>query len=154
MTKYPYFDNKFNHSTQLRLNVGILLLINSSILLELRSDNRQWGLVGGRVEIGESPTVAACRETFEETNITLNITQLKLFGIYGDVSDNRIVYYNDANFHIIDIIYIYQLDSILDIRKSKESLELHAFHYNSIPFSNLIRPAHRPLGDFLRINKL
>jgi ADP-ribose pyrophosphatase YjhB (NUDIX family) len=52
------------------------------ILLIRRSDNSNWALPGGAVDLGESLTQAAVRETREETGITCEITGLT--GIYTD----------------------------------------------------------------------
>lgn len=52
------------------------------ILLIRRSDNGNWALPGGAVDIGESLTDAAVRETKEETGIDCEVTGLD--GIYTD----------------------------------------------------------------------
>jgi ADP-ribose pyrophosphatase YjhB (NUDIX family) len=52
------------------------------ILLIRRSDNDNWALPGGAVDIGESLPEAAVRETLEETGIECEITGLS--GIYTD----------------------------------------------------------------------
>jgi ADP-ribose pyrophosphatase YjhB (NUDIX family) len=52
------------------------------ILLIRRTDNENWSLPGGAIEIGESLTQAAVRETKEETGIDCEITGL--VGIYTD----------------------------------------------------------------------
>lgn len=52
------------------------------ILLIRRSDNDNWALPGGGIEIGESLTQAAIREVKEETGIDCEITGL--VGIYTD----------------------------------------------------------------------
>ena len=52
------------------------------ILLIRRSDNGNWALPGGAVDLGESLTQAAIRETLEETGINCEITGLS--GIYTD----------------------------------------------------------------------
>jgi ADP-ribose pyrophosphatase YjhB (NUDIX family) len=52
------------------------------ILLVKRSDNDNWAIPGGAVDLGESLTQAAIRETLEETGITCEITGL--VGIYTD----------------------------------------------------------------------
>jgi ADP-ribose pyrophosphatase YjhB (NUDIX family) len=55
---------------------------NGEILLIKRSDNDNWALPGGAIDIGESMTQAAVRETKEETGIDCEITGL--VGIYTD----------------------------------------------------------------------
>jgi len=55
---------------------------NGDILLIRRTDNANWALPGGAIDIGESAAQAAIRETQEETGITCEITGL--VGIYTD----------------------------------------------------------------------
>ncbi|WP_460333376.1 NUDIX hydrolase [Actinoallomurus acanthiterrae] len=52
------------------------------ILLIRRTDNNNWALPGGAIDLGESVTQAAIRETQEETGVTAEITGL--VGIYTD----------------------------------------------------------------------
>jgi ADP-ribose pyrophosphatase YjhB (NUDIX family) len=55
---------------------------NSDVLLIQRSDNGNWALPGGAIDLGESMAEAAIRETLEESGITCTITGL--VGIYTD----------------------------------------------------------------------
>jgi 8-oxo-dGTP pyrophosphatase MutT (NUDIX family) len=50
------------------------------VLLIRRSDNGNWALPGGAMDLGESLSQAAIRETAEETGITCEISGLS--GIY------------------------------------------------------------------------
>jgi ADP-ribose pyrophosphatase YjhB (NUDIX family) len=52
------------------------------ILLICRTDNGNWALPGGAMELGESLAQAAVRETREETGVDCEITGLS--GIYTD----------------------------------------------------------------------
>jgi ADP-ribose pyrophosphatase YjhB (NUDIX family) len=52
------------------------------ILLIRRSDNGNWAVPGGAIDLGESLTDAAVRETREESGITCEVTGL--VGIYTD----------------------------------------------------------------------
>ncbi|MGP4097179.1 NUDIX domain-containing protein [Nonomuraea sp. KM90] len=52
------------------------------LLLIRRSDNDNWALPGGAIDLGESIPQAAIRETLEETGITCEITGL--VGTYSD----------------------------------------------------------------------
>jgi ADP-ribose pyrophosphatase YjhB (NUDIX family) len=55
---------------------------NGGILMIRRSDNDNWAVPGGAIDLGESVTQAAIRETKEETGIDCEITGL--VGIYSD----------------------------------------------------------------------
>jgi 8-oxo-dGTP pyrophosphatase MutT (NUDIX family) len=55
---------------------------DGDILLIRRTDNGNWALPGGGIDLGESVSQAAIRETREETGITPEITGL--VGIYTD----------------------------------------------------------------------
>jgi len=59
------------------------------VLLIRRSDNQNWAVPGGAIDLGESMVQAAVRETREETGIDCEITGL--VGIYTDPK-HRILY--------------------------------------------------------------
>ncbi|GAA4965115.1 ADP-ribose pyrophosphatase YjhB (NUDIX family) [Nonomuraea thailandensis] len=63
------------------------------VLMIRRSDNDNWAVPGGAVDLGESIPEAAIRETAEETGITCEIT-----GLVGTYSDPRhvILYTSDG----------------------------------------------------------
>src|SRR3954453_20671071 len=66
---------------------------DGDILLIRRSDNGNWALPGGAMDIGESLPDAAVRETAEETGIDVEIT-----GLVGIFTDPRhvILYTSDG----------------------------------------------------------
>jgi ADP-ribose pyrophosphatase YjhB (NUDIX family) len=55
---------------------------DGDVLLIQRSDNGNWAIPGGAIDLGESLTQAAVRETREESGITCEITGI--VGIYTD----------------------------------------------------------------------
>jgi ADP-ribose pyrophosphatase YjhB (NUDIX family) len=55
---------------------------NGDVLLIRRSDNQNWAVLGGAIDLGESMVQTAVRETKEETGIDCEITGLA--GIYTD----------------------------------------------------------------------
>jgi 8-oxo-dGTP pyrophosphatase MutT (NUDIX family) len=55
---------------------------DGDVLLIQRSDNGNWAVPGGAIDLGESMAEAAARETLEESGITCTITGL--VGIYTD----------------------------------------------------------------------
>jgi ADP-ribose pyrophosphatase YjhB (NUDIX family) len=63
------------------------------ILMIRRSDNDNWAVPGGAIDLGESVTQAAIRETKEETGIDCEITGL--VGIYSD--PKHVIHYTSNN---------------------------------------------------------
>ncbi|MEU8269311.1 NUDIX domain-containing protein [Sphaerisporangium sp. NPDC049002] len=62
------------------------------ILLQRRRDTGQWALPMGKMEIGETPSQCAVRETQEETGVLVQPTGL--LGIYSD--PGHIIAYTDG----------------------------------------------------------
>jgi 8-oxo-dGTP pyrophosphatase MutT (NUDIX family) len=62
--------------------LGWEFVLAGRILLIRRTDNGNWALPGGAIELGESMVSAAVRETLEETGIVCAVTGLD--GIYTD----------------------------------------------------------------------
>ncbi|MEU7890714.1 NUDIX domain-containing protein [Microbispora bryophytorum] len=62
------------------------------ILMIRRSDNDNWAVPGGAIDLGESLPQAAIRETLEETGITCEIT-----GLVGTYTDPRHVILYTSN---------------------------------------------------------
>jgi ADP-ribose pyrophosphatase YjhB (NUDIX family) len=56
--------------------------VDGDVLLIRRSDNQNWAVPGGAIDLGESMVQAAVRETLEETGVDCEITGL--VGIYTD----------------------------------------------------------------------
>jgi 8-oxo-dGTP pyrophosphatase MutT (NUDIX family) len=61
------------------------------LLLQRRRDTGQWAIPMGKMELGETPTECAVRETLEETGV--RVEPLGLLGIYSD--PGYIVAYDD-----------------------------------------------------------
>ena len=66
---------------------------SGDVLLIRRSDNQNWAVPGGAIDLGESMVQAAVRETREETGIDCEITGL--VGIYTDPK-HLILYTSDG----------------------------------------------------------
>lgn len=74
-------DPRAPKATSIVPSVNVVVVNDADeILLIRRSDNGNWALPGGGIDLGESLTQAAIRETREETGIRCEVTGLA--GIY------------------------------------------------------------------------
>jgi 8-oxo-dGTP pyrophosphatase MutT (NUDIX family) len=62
------------------------------VLLQRRRDTGQWAIPMGKMELGETPTRCAIRETQEETGVL--VTTTRLLGIFSD--PGHVVAYTDG----------------------------------------------------------
>ena len=62
--------------------VAVVARDDGAVLLIRRTDNGNWALPGGAIEMNESVADAAVRETLEETGVRVEVTGL--LGIYSD----------------------------------------------------------------------
>ncbi|GAA3077462.1 NUDIX hydrolase [Streptosporangium carneum] len=71
-----------------------VIVVNDAgdILMIRRTDNDNWAVPGGAIDLGESLPQAAIRETLEETGITCEIT-----GLVGTYTDPRHVILYTSN---------------------------------------------------------
>jgi 8-oxo-dGTP pyrophosphatase MutT (NUDIX family) len=97
------------------------------LLLERRSDNGEWCVPGGGLELGENQEEGLYREVKEETN--LDISDPVLFTVRANV---HMVYPNQDEVYYTDIVYLvtkYQGE----LKPDKESTELKWFKINELP---------------------
>jgi 8-oxo-dGTP pyrophosphatase MutT (NUDIX family) len=72
---------------------GVLAVDNHGrMLLQRRRDTGQWALPMGKMELGETPSQCAIRETREETGVLVRVTGL--VGIFSDPA--HIIAYGDG----------------------------------------------------------
>ena len=78
-----YNDPEAPKANSLVPSVNVVVVNDDGdILMIRRSDNENWAVPGGAIDLGESLTQAAIRETKEESGIDCEITGL--IGIYTD----------------------------------------------------------------------
>lgn len=130
-----------NYILNLRKKVGTIPLIivgstiivmnkNGEILLQKRSDSRDWGLPGGAMEPGESFEETAKRELFEETNLKCNDLQ------FLQTFSGREFYYKypngDESYSVIALFKTTKFEGDLKIN-DWEGLDLKFFSINRFP---------------------
>jgi 8-oxo-dGTP pyrophosphatase MutT (NUDIX family) len=78
-----YDDPEAPEANSLVPSVNVIV-VNSAgeVLMIRRTDNGNWALPGGAIDLGESVAQAAVRETLEETGIECAVTGIT--GIYSD----------------------------------------------------------------------
>jgi 8-oxo-dGTP pyrophosphatase MutT (NUDIX family) len=125
------------------VGVGVLALIHNSgsLLLEQRSDCGRWGLIGGSMEMHETPTEALRREVLEETNLV--VTHETLICVAADPS--RIVRYPDGNtIRVISFVFEASVEDFSTLNRSDESLDLRFFEEEELAEADIVETA-RPL---------
>lgn len=116
-----------------------------SILLQLREDNRCWGLPGGSVEIDEVVEETAKRELFEETGLVAE--SLRLFQVFSG-KELHYTYPNGDEVSNIDIVFICnQYSGALTIDLS-ESRDLKFFNMNELP-ANISEPQKKVIQTYV-----
>ena len=132
---------------QIRPSVSAVILNERhGVLLQRRSDNGQWGLPGGSVEIGESVTDAIRREVEEETGLLVEV--VKLVGVYSDPKLQVVRYPDGRVVHFINTCFECRIVSG-QLRTCPETLELAYFEPAALP--QVLVPLHRiRITDALR----
>ncbi|MFW5415478.1 NUDIX domain-containing protein [Nocardiopsis sp. CNT-189] len=89
--RIDYYDDPEAPEANSRVPSVNVFVVNErdEVLMIRRTDNDNWAVPGGAIDLGESVPQAAVRETEEESGITCEIT-----GIVGTYTDPKhIVYY-------------------------------------------------------------
>ena len=101
-------ERDVSKATQIRPSVSAVILNErGELLLQRRSDNGQWGLPGGSVEIGESVMGATVREVWEETGLRVEV--VRLIGVYSDPKLQVVRYPDGRVVHLINTCFEYRI---------------------------------------------
>lgn len=114
---------------------GAVIEQDGKILLQKRSDNGLWGLVGGLLELNETYTEAMIREVQEETGLI--VEPESFLGIFHN---HDMVWANGDRAHTLGAYFTVRIKGG-EIRTDEESLELRFFHPDCLP--DLFAPDHR-----------
>lgn len=99
------------------------------LLLQHRSDNGAWGLLGGSMELGESAEETARREAFEEAGVSVG--QLTLFDVFSG-REQFYEYPNGDQVYNVCVVYTSH-DFQGEPRPSAEGTEVHFFALDQLP---------------------
>ena len=125
---YIHELRKITGPRKLILNcAGAVITQEDKILFQRRTDNGQWGLIGGLVEMNETYEQAVLREVREETGL-----EIKLEHFLGIFHNHDMVWSNGDAAHVISAMFT---ASIIrgEPRIDEESYELRFFGRNELP---------------------
>jgi 8-oxo-dGTP pyrophosphatase MutT (NUDIX family) len=133
--------------TGLRVSVNAFILDDAGrVLLQRRSDNGNWNMPGGGLELGESLSEALKREVCEETG--LEVTILRYVGVYSDPASTSLAYPDGRVVHYIAHVLECRVTGGV-LQHDHESLALGWFDPNDLP--EPFSPQHRPrIADALQ----
>ncbi|PLR66294.1 MULTISPECIES: NUDIX hydrolase [Bacillaceae] len=126
-----YLRSMVGHEKVIMVASGVFVFDKEGrLLLQLRSDNNEWGHPGGFMEIGETVEDTARREVFEETGLELE--EMNFFGIYSGVKHERVLA-NGDQFALVKIMF-----TCTDFKgelnqNNSESLQLKFFPLENLP---------------------
>jgi glycerol 3-phosphatase-2 len=123
----------------IRPSVSAVVLREGRLLLLRRADNRQWGLPGGSVEIGETVTAAIEREVREETGYEVAVG--RLVGVYSDPRLQIVRYPDGRVWHYVNLCFACHLRGGQPRPQPGEALALDWFAPDGLP-ADLV-PLHR-----------
>ncbi len=125
---YIHELRKLTGPRKLILNcAGALIIKDSKILFQRRTDNGKWGLIGGLLEMDETYEEAALREIREETGL-----EVRLDSFLGIYHNHNMVWSNGDVAHVISAYYTATIVSG-EPRIDEESYELLFFGKEEIP---------------------
>jgi ADP-ribose pyrophosphatase YjhB (NUDIX family) len=126
--------------TGLRVSVNAFILDSAGrVLLQRRSDNGNWNMPGGGLELGESLSAALHREVLEETGLEVAIE--RYVGVYSDPATTSLTYPDGRVVHYVAHVLVCRVTGGV-LQQNHESLELGWFDPNNLPepFSAQHRP--------------
>lgn len=119
---------------------------DNRILLQRRTDNTRWSIPGGRIEIGESASAAAVRETLEETGFI--VRPLYVVGVYSDPAN--VVQYEDGEVRQqFSVCFACELLGG-EPQTSEESLDVGFFPERELSGMEISDAIRRRINDYFR----
>lgn len=110
---------------------AVILNDKKQILLQSRADRDKWGLPGGCQELGERFVDTVIREIKEETNLDVNVSDLKLIDIVSGSSRRNDYPNGDV---VINNTVLYMTDKYTgELKWDSESKDMKFFDLDKLP---------------------
>lgn len=128
----------------LNFAAGILCDEDGRVLLQLRGDSQNWGVIGGIMELGESSVDTVIREFFEETGIV--VEPVKLLNVYTNFET---VFPNGDAAQTVGVLYQVRTTESFSIDNfvNEETLQLAFFSAEEIAHLALFSPQQKVMLD-------
>lgn len=142
-----FAESSFIKTTRQKVGHDLLMcpgssavIINSDdeVLLQLRSDERGWGLPGGLGEPGEHPSETLVREVYEETGLI--VRPKRIIAVLAG-QDHIVTFPNQDVVAVLATVFLCEPISGNPKVNDNESLDVRYFPLNNLP-DNLL-PLHR-----------
>ena len=101
----------------------VIIRNENKILMQLRTDNKKWGLPGGSIEIGER---------VEETGLIIDSKDLKLFGVFSGERQHYVYPHGDEVYNVVTVFTTNVYSGELHI-DNVESSSLKFFEIDNLP---------------------
>lgn len=134
----------------IQCGVSVIIENDIKILMQLRTDNKKWGLPGGSVEIGEKVEETAIREVKEETGLSICLNDLKLFGVFSG-ENQHYIYPNGDEVHNIATVFTTSMYSGELQIDNTETSSLKFFEVDKLPIE-ISPPDIRVIEKYIRTN--
>jgi ADP-ribose pyrophosphatase YjhB (NUDIX family) len=99
------------------------------VLLTQRSDNQQWCIPGGHVDLGETLSEAAVREAKEETGLDVNA--VRVTGVYSKPENSIYIHLGPEN-QIVAVVFLCEVTGG-ELTLSDETIDYAWFPVDKMP---------------------
>lgn len=144
-------DERINNIPLIQTGSAIIIRNeNKEILLQERTDRNEWGLPGGCQNLGEDLKDTAVREVYEEANINLDSSKIKLIDtISGKTRKNSYpngdIVYNNTSLYLADILM-----KDINLKGDSETRKLEFFNIENLPVNTMDKDLIQAYIDYLK----